>query len=406
MIQGAHLIDGTWRLGRPIFPAVNPRTGQIIPPEFAQAGADEVSAAMAAAAAAFDALRPERPDWPAFLLEKIAEQIANLGDELLDRANQETALPNPRLISERGRTVNQLRMFAKIARDGDWLDATIDTADPNRQPLPKPDIRRMRIGRGPVVVFGASNFPFAFGVAGGDTASALAAGNPVIVKGHPSHPGTNELFAAAVLAAVQSLNLPTGLFSLLQGTSHDLGAQLVQHPQTAAVGFTGSRKAGRVLFDLAAKRPAPIPVYAEMGSVNPLIILPGALNTRAQQIATDLSASILLGGGQFCTKPGVILTPRSSEDFLIALASYIGGALPVVMLNRPLRDAFLARTTEWSAIPGVVPRNNPNPAITPPSLHPSLKPRRMFSFATPNCAKKPSAPRASSSDTIAPSRSP
>jgi alpha-ketoglutaric semialdehyde dehydrogenase len=371
MIQGAQLIGGAWRGVKPGFAAVNPRSGQIIAPEFGEAGAEEVSAAMAAATEAFDYLRAARADWAAGLLERIAEEIGKFGEELIDRAHEETALPKARLVSERGRTVSQLLMFARVVREGDWVEATIETAEASRQPAPKPDIRRMRAARGPVVVFGASNFPFAFGAVGGDTASALAAGNPVVVKGHPSHPGTNELFAGAVLAAINALGLPVGLFSLLQGTSHDLGARLVEHSQTAAVGFTGSRKAGRALFDLAAKRPSPIPVFAEMGSVNPLIILHGAMNARGETIAKDLANSVLLGGGQFCTKPGIILVPSKSDKFVTALTGHISVGAPVVMLNRSLRDSFVERTNRWGKIPGVVVRAESKPleyATVTPSL--------------------------------------
>jgi len=308
---------------------------------------------MAAASAAFEAVANLDPRWPASLLDRIAEEIMALGDALLDRAAAETALPRGRLISERGRTVGQLKMFAQIVREGAWLDATIDTGDAHRQPLPKPDVRRMAIARGPVAVFGASNFPFAFSAVGGDTASALAAGNPVIVKGHPSHPGTSELFATAVLAAIKARNLPPGLYALLQGRSNDLGAALVRHPAAAAVGFTGSRKAGRALFDLAAGRPNPIPVYAEMGSLNPLIILPGAIQERGAAMAKDLAGSILLGGGQFCTKPGVILMVGNPTEFLVALEQHISSTQSVTMLNQPLRDGFLSRVTQWKRIDGV-----------------------------------------------------
>ena len=244
-------------------------------------------------------------------------------------------------------------MFAKIVREGSWVDAVIDLADSNRQPLPKPDLRRMFVPRGPVAVFGASNFPFAFGACGGDTASAIAGGNPVVVKGHPSHPGTSELFAVAVAAAVQECKLPPGLFGLLQGRRHELSAWLVQHPQTQAVGFTGSLRAGRVLFDLASQRTSPIPVYAEMGSVNPVVILPAAVDER-DTIAKDLAASILLGGGQFCTKPGVILVVGDSDRRLIqALAQNVQSAPQVTMLNGALRDSFVHRATSLAKVDGV-----------------------------------------------------
>jgi len=260
------------------------------------------------------------------------------------------------------RTVGQLKLFADVVRDGSWVEAVIDTADPNRQPIPKPDVRRMFKPRGPVVVFGASNFPFAFSVLGGDTASALAAGNPVVVKGHPSHPGTSELFAGAMLAAIESLDLPRGLFALLQGSSHELGAALVKHPLTAAVGFTGSHKAGRALFDLGASRPRPIPVFAEMGSLNPLIVMPGALRERGDAIAKGLAASVLLGVGQFCTKPGVILVMGEAEAFVAKLEDEMKASQPGTMLNQPLRDNFAQRVAAWGKIPDVTVRVASKPA--------------------------------------------
>ncbi|HEX5472118.1 MAG TPA: aldehyde dehydrogenase (NADP(+)), partial [Lacipirellulaceae bacterium] len=291
------------------------------------------------------------PRWSADLLEAIASQIEALGDELLERGELETALPRPRLIGERARTCGQLRMFAKIVRDGSWVEAVIDRADPNRQPLPKPDLRRMFVPRGPAVVFGASNFPFAFGTCGGDTASAIAGGNPVVVKGHPSHPGTSELFAAAVAAALQECKLPVGLFALLQGRQHDLSAWLVQHPLTQAVGFTGSLRAGRALFDLASRRESPIPVYAEMGSVNPVVILPAAIAERAETIADDLAASMLLGAGQFCTKPGVVLVVADTDRRVVqSLTKNVQSAKQVTMLNCALRDSFAQRVASIAKV--------------------------------------------------------
>jgi NADP-dependent aldehyde dehydrogenase len=270
------------------------------------------------------------------------------------RGEAETALPSARLTGERARTCGQLRMFAEIVREGSWVEAVIDTGDPKRQPLPKPDLRRMFRPRGPVAVFGASNFPFAFGTCGGDTASALAGGNPVVVKGHPSHPGTSELFAQAVGAAIEECNLPRGLFALLQGRSHELSARLVEHPDTAAVGFTGSRRAGRALFDLAARRETPIPVYAEMGSVNPTVILPAAIRERGATIAQELAGSLLLGGGQFCTKPGVVLVVGDDgSTFANLLAKHVRSAAPVTMLNRSLRDSFCEGAGKITAAAGV-----------------------------------------------------
>ena len=227
--------------------------------------------------------------------------------DLIDAAQVETALPRERLVAERARTVGQLRMFANVVREGSWVNARIDRAIPDRTPLPKPDIRRMLIPIGPVAVFGASNFPLAFSVAGGDTASALAAGCPVVVKGHPAHPATSELAARAIVNAVASTGMPPGVFSLLQSTRNDIAVALVRHPRTKAVGFTGSLRAGRALFDAAASRPDPIPVYAEMGSVNPVFLLPEALAARGDAIAAGLVNSVTLGVGQFCTNPGLTI---------------------------------------------------------------------------------------------------
>jgi 2,5-dioxopentanoate dehydrogenase len=372
-LSGRHLIEGDWKSsGGTTFEAKNPATGDALVPVFAEATVAEVDAALSAAQHAFLEVRQRDPYWPAELLEAIASQIESLGDILLERGEQETALPRARLMGERARTCGQLRMFANIVREGSWVEAVIDLGDPNRQPMPKPDLRRMLIPRGPVVVFGASNFPFAFGVCGGDTASALAAGNPVIVKGHPSHPGTSELFAKAVAAAIDECRLPAGLFALLQGRHHELSGWLVQHRSTQAVGFTGSQRAGRALFDLASQRKSPIPVYAEMGSVNPVVILPAALQERGDAIAKDLSASMLLGGGQFCTKPGIIfVVGNGGKKFTDALTQHIQSAPEVIMLNESLRDSFAERTAAISTAYGVktlVSARNAGPARMSPAL--------------------------------------
>jgi 2,5-dioxopentanoate dehydrogenase len=368
-VHGTHLINGQWHTSPGGVSATNPATGEALEPIFGEASSREVDAALSAAETAFQAAQNLDPRWPAKLLETIARQIMQLDDALLERAELETALPRPRLIGERARTVGQLTMFAEMVREGSWVDAVIDTADPGRKPAPRPDVRRMLRPRGPVVVFGASNFPFAFSAAGGDTASALAAGNPVIVKGHPSHPGTSEMFAAAVLQAIKQLDLPAGLFALLQGRSHELSELLVRHPSTAAVGFTGSRRAGRALFDTAAARPRPIPVFAEMGSLNPLLILTGAIRERGPAIAKELSASIILGAGQFCTKPGLILALGDRGSFIQDLKSHLAAAPSMTMLNQPLRDAFAARVADWATLSGVQTHLKSQPtghaAITP-----------------------------------------
>ena len=252
------------------FRAVSPLDSQQLEPDFHDATLEAVDQALNAAEDAFVTYRRTTPEQRAQFLERIADEIVALGDALPERAHRETGLPLDRLTGERGRTVGQLRLFAELVREGSWVDARIDTALPDRKPVPKPDLRRMLIPLGPVVVFGASNFPLAFSVAGGDTASALAAGNPVVVKGHPAHPGTSELVATAITRAVDAC----GVFSMLHGNGPEIGMALVRHPLARAVGFTGSRKAGRALFDAAAARPEPIPVFAEMSSVNPIFVLP------------------------------------------------------------------------------------------------------------------------------------
>ena len=348
---------------------INPATGQQLEPGFAEASEPDVNTAVAAAVDAFDQTLDLPPRWPADLLEAIADRIMSLGDALLERGESETALPRARLTGERARTVGQIKMFAQIVREGSWIDAVIDTADPKRTPLPKPDLRRMLRPRGPVAVFGASNFPFAFGTLGGDTASAMAAGCPVVAKGHPSHPGTSNMFADATRDAIEQLKLPAGLFSLLQGRRNELSAALVKHPDITAVGFTGSLRAGRALFDLAAAREAPIPVFAEMGSVNPVVIMPSALTDRGQAIAQGLCGSVLLGGGQFCTKPGVIFTIGDDRKFVSALADVVAKQSAVTMLNSNLRENFQKRIGEVSNVRGVKPVATPQPighaAISP-----------------------------------------
>jgi 2,5-dioxopentanoate dehydrogenase len=277
----------------------------------------------------------------ALFLEAIAEEIMALEDELINRCTAETALPAARITGERARTCNQLKMFAQLLLDGWWVDARIDTAQPARQPVPKPDVRRMLIPIGPVVVFGASNFPLAFSTAGGDTASALAAGCPVIVKSHSSHPGTNDLVAGAIVKAAQRTGMPEGVFSSLH-LSHDLAIKLVQHPVTRAVGFTGSREAGMRLFHAAVGRPDPIPVYAEMSAINPVVLLPGALQTQGDKIAAALTASVTLGVGQFCTNPGLILMieNEASQKFLKLFVEQISATTPGTMLNKNIYQAY------------------------------------------------------------------
>ncbi len=286
------------------FHAYSPQDGSVLEPTFYSATIEDVDRAVVAATDAFAVFAATSGQERGRLLRAIADGIDASATDLIERAHMETALPRPRLTGEVARTSGQLRLFAQVVEEGSWVMARIDTADPARTP-PKPDIRSMLRPLGP------SNFPLAFSVAGGDTGSVLAAGNPVIVKAHPAHPGTSEIVGRIILSAVQASGLPAGLFSLLFDSGYGVGAALVQHPGIRAVGFTGSFHGGRALMDLAATRPDPIPVYAEMGSTNPVFILPGALQERGEQLADGLYGSFTLGGGQFCTKPGIVFADAS-----------------------------------------------------------------------------------------------
>jgi 2,5-dioxopentanoate dehydrogenase len=286
--------------------------------------------------------RSPGPDALARFLETIGEQIVAAGDDLISTCAGETALSVDRLTGERARTVNQLKMFAALVREGSWVDARIDTAIPDRKPVPKPDLRRMLLPLGPVAVFGSSNFPLAFSVAGGDTASALAAGCPVVVKPHPGHPKTSKIVATAILNAADRCRMPRGVFAMIDDTSVQIGLDLVRQPLIKAVGFTGSARAGRALFDAANSRPEPIPVFAEMGSLNPLFLLPGALENRWETIANGLAGSVTLGTGQFCTKPGLIIGQRSAtlDRFAVRLSELLSNFPPSRMLNDGISRRF------------------------------------------------------------------
>ncbi|WP_321799175.1 aldehyde dehydrogenase (NADP(+)) [Caballeronia sp. J97] len=313
MLIGASAVRGTDATLRAFDPA---RNADLEPP-FGGGGAAEVARACELAEAAFDDYRHAPFETRAQFLEAIADNIIALGDTLIERAMAESALPKARLEGERARTVGQLRLFASLVREGRWLSATLDSAQPDRKPLPRSDLRLQKIPVGPVAVFGASNFPLAFSVAGGDTASAFAAGCPVVVKSHPAHLGTSELVGRAVQKAVADHGLPEGTFSLVVGAGNAIGEALVAHPAIQAVGFTGSRRGGLALVDIAAKRPAPIPVFAEMSSVNPVFALPGALAARGDTLAAAYIDSVTLGVGQFCTNPGLVigLADPDLDDF-------------------------------------------------------------------------------------------
>ncbi|MCG5239439.1 aldehyde dehydrogenase (NADP(+)) [Azospirillum doebereinerae] len=342
-ITGSMLIGSTaLRGGDGDLYAVDPATGERLDPAFGGGGAAEVERACALAGQAFDAYRETGLEQRAAFLEAIAQNILDIGDALIQRAMAESGLPRARLEGERGRTVGQLRLFAQTVREGSWLDARIDPAQPERSPLPRADLRQRQIPLGPVAVFGASNFPLAFSVAGGDTASALAAGCPVVVKAHSAHPGTSELVGRAVQAAVASCGLPEGVFSLLFGAGSRIGTALVADPRIKAVGFTGSRRGGVALMRVAADRPEPIPVYAEMSSINPVFLMPAALAARADALGRAFVASLTMGAGQFCTNPGLLLAVDGPDldRFLASAAEALDGSAALTMLTPGIHAAY------------------------------------------------------------------
>ncbi|SPC18362.1 Alpha-ketoglutaric semialdehyde dehydrogenase [Cupriavidus oxalaticus] len=321
---------------------IDAATGATLEPAFGGATPAQLDQACALAWQAFDTYREISPERRADFLEAIAANILALGDALVDRCVAESGLPRGRIEGERGRTVGQLRLFAGMLRQGDFLELRVDPAQPERQPLPRPDLRLRHIPLGPVAVFGASNFPLAFSVAGGDTASALAAGCPVVVKAHSAHPGTSELVGRAVQQAVAELDLPEGTFSLLFDAGREVGQSLVADPRIRAVGFTGSRAGGTALMAIAAARPAPIPVFAEMSSINPVLLFPNALANRAEAIGAAFAGSLTLGAGQFCTNPGLVLAVESEglERFLEAAASSLARIGAQSMLTPGILHAY------------------------------------------------------------------
>lgn len=334
-ITGQNIIGYTSSAtGTTTFQATNPATSELLPGTFHLATAKEAAEIAVKAAAAFKIYSQKSGEEKAIFLEAIAEEIMALGDDLINRAITETGLPAARLTGERGRTTGQLKLFAQLLREGSWLDARIDTAIPDRQPLPKPDLRSMMIAVGPVMVFGASNFPFAYSAAGGDTASALAAGCPVIVKAHPSHPGTDEMVSHAIISAAKKTNMPDGVFSMLF-SDEKTAIQLVTDPAVKAIGFTGSRKGGMAIFNAAVNRAEPIPVYAEMSAVNPVILMPDAVAANANGIAQGLVASVTMGVGQFCTNPGLVfmVNDDNAAGFLNTLSEGFKNAMPGTMLS-------------------------------------------------------------------------
>ncbi|MBU6267622.1 MAG: aldehyde dehydrogenase (NADP(+)) [Sphingomonadales bacterium] len=341
MVNGSILIGSTERRREPGFRAIDPASGEPFGPAISEADAADVAEACALAAAAAPVFAATDPQARAAFLEAVADAILAIGDDLVTTAMAESGLPRVRLEGERMRTANQLRMFAREVRAGDWLDVVIDPALPDRAP-PRADLRRMNQPLGPVAVFGASNFPLAFSVAGGDTASAFAAGCPVVVKGHPAHPGTGELVARAVRDAVAACGLPEGVFSFLPGRGNALGTALVADPRIKAVGFTGSRTGGLALAAVAAARPTPIPVFAEMSSVNPVLLLPGALAADAEALGAAFVGSLTLGAGQFCTNPGLVLAIDGPDldRFIAAAAAALAAIAPPVMLTPAIHAAY------------------------------------------------------------------
>ena len=332
------------------FRAIEAATGQAIAPDYSVSTVSDVAAACHAAAAAFDAYRETDAEARAAFLEAIGDEIMAIGDALLDRAGLESGLPAARLTGERGRTVNQLKLFAQVVRDGHWRQLRIDPAQPDRAPLPRPDLRLRMVPLGPVAVFGASNFPLAFSTAGGDTAAALAAGCPVVVKGHPAHPGTDAMVADAIRAAAKRTGMPHGVFGHVRGPDIALGAALVQDPRIAAVGFTGSRAGGLALVRLAQMREVPIPVYAEMSSVNPVVLMPAALAARGASLGEAFVGSLTMGSGQFCTNPGLVLAIAGEglDAFEAAAAQALTGHSPQPMLSGGIRAAYAAGTKALS----------------------------------------------------------
>ncbi len=332
----------------------------------------ELDLALESAARAFPLYRDLPGVERAAFLRAVADRVEALGHRLIATAMAESGLPEARLLGERARTCGQLRLFAALLEDGSWVDAVIDKGDPGRQPLPKPDIRRMLVPLGPVAVFTASNFPLAFSTAGGDTASALAAGCPVVVKAHEAHPATHELVADAIRSAALSTGMPDGVFSALHG-GHTLGKRLVRHPQVKAVAFTGSFRGGKALFDLAVRRPQPIPVFAEMGSINPVVVLPDLSPGETRGYAARLAASVLLGAGQFCTNPGLVLLPESqAAAFVEVVRTTFAEAPPQCMLNLRIFRHYHTMLAEMARLPQLELHSFQDSAQPGPFVRPAL----------------------------------
>jgi len=353
-LTGDMLIGGrAVRGAAPPVRGIDPATGKELEPPFPGGTRADVEQACALAWEAFDAYRETGLEQRARFLETIADELIAVGEALVERACQESGLPRGRIEGERGRTVGQLRLFAEVVREGSWLEPRIDPAQPERKPLPRSDLRQRHVALGPVAVFGASNFPLAFSVAGGDTASALAAGCPVVAKAHPAHPGTSELAGRAVQAAVQKCGLPAGVFSLLMDSGYEVGGALVADARIKAVGFTGSRRGGLALVRIAQGRAEPIPVYAEMSSINPVFLLPKALASRGAEIGKAFVASLTMGAGQFCTNPGLVFAVDGPglDAFLEAAAQGVKSSPALTMLTPGIHKAYVEGTTKLARNP-------------------------------------------------------
>lgn len=350
--RGNHLIEGNWIKGEAQF-ASSPATGPCN--MFSEASENDVDLAVKSAERAFASYAATTRAERAAFLNIIADEIEARGPAITAIAMSESGLPEARLEGERGRTTGQLRMFAEHILKGDYLDRRVDEALPDRQPQPRPELRMIQRPIGPVAVFGASNFPLAFSTAGGDTAAALAAGCPVVVKGHPAHPGTGEIVAEAIHAAISACGLHQGVFSFVQGAGHKVGARLVQHPLIQAVGFTGSLAGGRALFDLCATRPDPIPFYGELGSVNPMFLMPAAIAARTDEIASGWAGSLAMGAGQFCTNPGVVVMigQEQADTFVAAAAKALENVAPQTMLTDGIAIAYTQGQIRMSGADGV-----------------------------------------------------
>ncbi|WP_298516549.1 aldehyde dehydrogenase (NADP(+)) [uncultured Kordia sp.] len=343
MITGKNYIGNSLSgKGTITYKTYNPKSNSENETTFTEATAEEIEEAVNLASEAFKEFQTISGPKKAAFLNAIADEILALDDELVQTYMSESGLPEGRAKGERGRTIGQLRTFAALVEEGSWVEARIDPAQPNREPRPRVDVRKMLVPIGPIVVFGASNFPLAYSTAGGDTASALASGCPVIVKSHPMHAGTGELVASAIQKAAEKTDMPNGVFSNLNSSGIEVGQQLVAHPKVKGVGFTGSIRGGRALLDLAAKRPEPIPVFAEMGSINPVVFLPKSLETKAETWAKTYAGSITLGTGQFCTNPGLILGIKSEglTSFIDTLSNEIIQIAPKCMLHPNIHAAY------------------------------------------------------------------